>query len=149
MVRVLLFIIFVTVAGMLAVWIAEQPGDVTLTWHDYLLESSVSMLIAVVLVCGVLLAFVFELLILIVRSPRLVTRFQRERMRERGYRFLTRGMVAVAAGDGKAAKRRRTSVPDNHNHNRVHADVGLVPLDAGNLVSYGGNPWKLEKPHLR
>ena len=32
---------------------------------------------------------------------------------------------------GKAAKRRRTSVPDNHNHNRVHADVGLVPLDAG------------------
>ena len=105
MVRVLLFIFFVTFAGMLAVWIAEQPGDVTLTWHDYLLESSVSMLIAIVLVCGVLCAFVFELVILIVRSPRLVTRFQRERMRERGYRFLTRGMVAVAAGDGKAAKR--------------------------------------------
>lgn len=31
---------------------------------------------------------------------------------------------------------------------RTGALEELVPLDAGNLVSYGGNPWKLEKPDL-
>ena len=103
--RLLIYIVLITAAGLAAVWVAEQPGEVRLTWQGYLLESSVSMLFVVVIVCASLLAIAYQVLNFIFNSPRLIRTARRNRSRERGYRSLTRGMVAVAAGDVKAAKR--------------------------------------------
>ena len=103
--RILIYVVLITAAGSVAVWVAEQPGEVRLTWQGYLLESSVSMLFVLVIVCAVLLAIAYEVLNFIFNSPRLIHTIRRNRSRERGYRSLTRGMVAVAAGDVKAAKR--------------------------------------------
>ena len=103
--RILIYVVLITAAGLVAVWVAEQPGEVRLTWQGYLLESSVSMLFVLVIVCAVLLAIAYEVLNFILHSPKLIHTIRRNRSRERGYRSLTRGIVAVAAGDVKAAKR--------------------------------------------
>ena len=103
--RILIYVVLIAVASVSAVWVAEQPGDVRLTWQGYLLESSISIFFVFVLVCAVLLTITYQFLSFIFRSPRKIRAIRRERAREKGYLSLNRGMVAVAAGDVKAAKR--------------------------------------------
>src|SRR5215469_652584 len=50
-------------------------------------------------------ALLFWLVSLIIDSPRAFLRHRRERRRRAGYRALTQGMVAVAAGDPQDARR--------------------------------------------
>ncbi len=103
--RILLYVVLIAAVSLVAVWVAEQPGDVRLIWRGYLVESSVSMLFVLVMACAVLLAFAYQVLNFVLSSPRLIQTTRRNRFRENAYRSLTRGMVAVAAGDIKAAKR--------------------------------------------
>ncbi len=90
---------------MLAVWIAEQPGDISLIWQGYLIEGPVSVLIGLIAALSVLLASVLWFLAVVLRSPVLIRKIRKENLRDQGYRSLTRGMVAVASGDSKAARK--------------------------------------------
>ena len=103
--RVLIYVLLIAVVSVSAVWVAEQPGDVRLTWQGYLLESSISILFVFILACAVLFTITYQLLMFVLRSPRVIRKIRAERSREKGYLSLNRGMVAVAAGDVKAAKR--------------------------------------------
>jgi HemY protein len=88
-----------------AVFFADHPGQVEIVWQSWLVETSVGVLAAAVLVFGLVLAFLLWLVSLILGSPRAFLRHRRERRRRAGYRALTRGMVAVAAGDPDEAQR--------------------------------------------
>ncbi len=103
--RVLLFILKLVILVGIAVWVAERPGTVTLRWLNWELHSTVGVLILVVVAAATIAALLYRLWRLTLRSPRDYLRRRAARRRERGYRALTQGMVAVAAGDAEEAKR--------------------------------------------
>ncbi len=91
------------VAG--AVFVADRPGTVSLVWQGWRVDTSVAVLVLGVIVVAMLAAALFHVLRLMVRGPGMFARGRRERRRRRGYRALSQGMVAVAAGDPAEAKR--------------------------------------------
>ncbi len=103
--RSFLFFLKLAVVVGVAVWVAERPGTVTLKWLNWELHSTVGVLILAVIVAATIAALIYRLWRLTLRSPRDYLRRRAARRRERGYRALTQGMVAVAAGDAEEAKR--------------------------------------------
>lgn len=98
-----IIVIALLIAG--AVFVADRPGSVSLAWQGWRVDTSVAVLLFGVTLVAVVAAALFHLLRKIVGSPRAFLRARRERRRRRGYRALTQGMVAVAAGDAAEAKR--------------------------------------------
>src|SRR6185312_12175791 len=78
---------------------------VALTWQGWEIDTSVAVMGFATLVVALALAVLFTLLRLILRGPRAWARGRRERRRQQGYRALTQGMVAVAAGDAEEAQK--------------------------------------------
>jgi HemY protein len=102
MIRAVLVIAAVAAA---AVFLTDNPGQVEIAWRGWLIETSVGVLIAAAVLAALAAAFVLRLISLIVGSPTAFVRRRRERRRHAGYEALTRGMVAVAAGDPQQARR--------------------------------------------
>jgi HemY protein len=105
MVRVLGYvaIVFLIAAGF--AWLADRPGGVVLTWQGYEIRTS---LMAAAIAAAVLLAaiaIVGAVLRAILNAPRAVGHYMGARRRDRGWRALSRGMIAVGAGDVRLARR--------------------------------------------
>jgi HemY protein len=103
--RALPAIIVIALVVAAAVFVADRPGSVDIAWQGWQIETSVAVLAAAAVAAGVIAAIVFAVLRFIVRGPRVWMRARRERRRRQGYRALTQGMVAVAAGDAEEAQK--------------------------------------------
>lgn len=103
--RTLPSVIVVLVLAVAAGLVAAMPGTVIIHWHDREIYTDVRVLVAGTLMLAALGAFLFLILYWIVRGPGAFLRARRERRRRDGYRALTQGMVAVAAGDADEAQR--------------------------------------------
>ncbi len=102
---------FLTVLGILAagtVWFADNPGAVILEWRGYRVETSVAILLGAVAAIAVTVALLYRFWGFLARGPKNLARLRRSRRRRKGYLALTRGMVAVAAGDAEEAGRQVT-----------------------------------------
>ena len=98
-----IIIIALLIAG--AVFVADRPGEVSLVWQGWRVDTSVAVLILGVALVAVIATALFHFLRLMIRGPGIFARGRRERRRRRGYHALSQGMVAVAAGDPAEAKR--------------------------------------------
>src|SRR5690606_24649256 len=105
MLRAILFCLIVAAFVAVAYWFAEHPGDVTIAWQGYIIDTEVGILALAVVALALALTILFSLLRFVFRAPGRWRRSWRLRRRERGYRALTLGMVAVAAGDPDEARR--------------------------------------------
>ena len=105
MIRLLLFLVALALAAYGLTWLAENPGEVALTWRG--VEYDVSLMVGLGVVAGlaVLLALVWGVIRFVFRIPSLVSLAARARRREKGYTALSRGMIAVGSGDARAANR--------------------------------------------
>jgi HemY protein len=103
--RILGFLV-VAAALMLAVaWFADRPGEVSVVWQGWRIDTSFGVLVfgaALVALCAIALARIWQAL---VSGPRRFLRWRRDRRRRQGYAALTSGLVAVAAGDPREARR--------------------------------------------
>lgn len=103
--RALFFLALLCLAAYGAVWLANHPETVSLTWggQEYTVSLTVAVLgfLAALLVVGALLWFLRALVTL----PATASRASRRRRHERGQTAITRGIVAVGAGDLAAARR--------------------------------------------
>ena len=88
-----------------AVFFANNPGQVEIVWREWQIDTSVGVLVAAAILAAAAAALLLRLLSGILGSPRAFLRRRRERRRRAGYQALTRGMVAVAAGDPEEARR--------------------------------------------
>ena len=88
-----------------AVFFANHPGQVEIVWQGWQIETSIGVLIAAAVLAALAAALLLWLMTQILGSPRALLRRRRERRRRAGYQALTRGMVAVAAGDPQEARR--------------------------------------------
>ena len=129
------------VAGLItaAIFVADHPGQVEIVWQGWQVETSLGVLAAAAVLAGVAIALLFWLVSLILGSPRAFLRHRRERRRRAGYRALTRGMVAVAAGDPQEAQRcaRRADA--------LLADPPLTLLLSAQAAQLGGDETAAKK----
>ena len=105
MLRALWFVSLLGVLAAASMWLADNPGRVSIDWQGYLIETSAAVLVAVLALLAFLSALTYRLWILLRGVPAGVARHRRDSRRRRGYLALSRGMVAVAAGDSEEAGR--------------------------------------------
>ena len=101
-------LVFFTVLGLVvwgAVSLSDQPGSVTLEWGGYRVDTSFALLLGMVALIAAVTALLYRLWIFLRRAPGQMKWAWRAKRRQRGYQALTRGMVAVAAGDADEARR--------------------------------------------
>ena len=105
MIRILWYLIKLVAIVIVAIWLASRPGEVSLEWLGYRIDTSVGIILLVAFLFGVVAALAYRFWGALLRSPRsIVDMFDRSR-RRRGYKALSQGMVAVAAGDSNEAQR--------------------------------------------
>ena len=103
MFRALWFFFQLAVVVCAAIWISAQQGTVDVVWNDYTISLHLGLfLLFLTLFTLVAIAF-FRIVGAIVGAPASMSRRRRERNRRKGFQALTRGFVAIAAGDGKKA----------------------------------------------
>ncbi len=105
MIRVFLFLAFVALIALGVVWLADRPGDVAVTWQGYRIETSVMVLAVAVAFVVVTVLFVWSMIRTVLRSPDLISMALGHRRGVRGYLAISKGLVAVGAGDAKAARK--------------------------------------------
>jgi len=103
--RALPALIVVALLVAASVYVADRPGSVEVLWQGWRIDTSVAVLVLAVVLVAMAAAALFHLLRKIIGGPRAFLRSRRERRRRDGYRALTQGMVAVAAGDAEEAQR--------------------------------------------
>jgi HemY protein len=105
MIRLLLLLVALALAAYGLTWLAENPGQVALTWRGVEYDVSLTVALGVVAALAVLLAFAWGVIRFVFRIPSLVSLASKARRREKGYAALSRGMVAVGSGDARTASR--------------------------------------------
>lgn len=103
--RILIFLAKIAVLAVAAAWVAERPGAVSIEWLGYRVDTSVGLMLAGLLVLAIVLTVLWEIWRFVVHSPARIARSRADSRRRRGYRALTQGMAAVAAGDAEEARR--------------------------------------------
>ena len=103
MVRPLILLAAVALAGWGLMWLADNPGVVTLAFHGVEYKVSLMVALAVVAVVAIVWSIVWGALRLILRIPSLMSLAARARRREKGLNAVSRGLIAIHAGDARAA----------------------------------------------
>ena len=88
-----------------AIWFSDRPGAVSIEWQGWLIQLSVGRFVLAAAIVLVVLMFAVGVVRALGKAPRRLRDRHRTSRRERGYRALTHGMVAVAAGDPEEANR--------------------------------------------
>jgi HemY protein len=103
MIRLLVFLAALALAAWGLTWLADNPGVVDFVWRGEEYQASLMVAIGVVAGLAILLSIAWALLRFIFRLPSLVSFATTARKREKGFKELSRGMIAVGAGDARAA----------------------------------------------
>ncbi len=104
MVRIILFLGLIALAAGGAAWVADQSGDVVLSWAGWRVETTVSVFALALGVTIVAAVIVWSILRGLWRTPGRIRRKRRERRQARGRHAITHGLLAVGHGDSTAAR---------------------------------------------
>ena len=113
MIRATLFITVAAAFIFASVWLVERPGYVILTWEGWQVNTKVSVLIFTTILFLVVFCFLYRIWLGLKRTPAAIIQARQRQKRIRGYKALTQGMVAVAAGDATEARRQAQKVNSN------------------------------------
>ncbi|MGF1628876.1 MAG: heme biosynthesis HemY N-terminal domain-containing protein [Kiloniellaceae bacterium] len=103
--RAIVFAVLATAAVFAAYWLARHPGQVTIDWLGYRMEPPIGLLVLAVIAFAVVVVVLYRVIRAILGTPRRIGRARAASRRKRGYKALSQGMVAVAAGDAQEAAR--------------------------------------------
>ena len=82
--RIILFLVLIALAALGAAWIADQSGDVVLSWGGWRIETSLpvfALALGVIIVAAML---AWSILRVLWRTPEKIRRSRRERRQVRG-----------------------------------------------------------------
>ena len=103
MIRLLIFLVVIAAAAWGLMWFSDNPGIVDITWRGVEYRFSLMLLLEAIIVLAVLISVVWAILRFVFNLPSLARIGARSRRRDRGLKALSRGLVAVNAGDARAA----------------------------------------------
>ena len=106
MVRTVIYFVLVALVAVGAVWLANNPGEVVITWQDYVIELSVVWLALVSLIVVFITVFLTQLWRWLRRGLREQRRLARY---QRSFDELGWGLGALMANDGDRARRHAES----------------------------------------
>jgi HemY protein len=109
MYRIILFLVLIALAAAGAAWVADQTGEVALSWDGWHIHTTLPVFALALGVAIVAAMLAWSILRALWRLPQRVRRSRRERRRARGRHAITQGLLAIGHGDSSAA--------------RMHADV--------------------------
>ncbi len=100
-------ILFLQIAGLViaSYYLAKYPGRVAVDWGSWRIDASIAFVVFVVAAIVVMAVVIARFWGVIRRAPGQFLESRRASRRQRGYKALTQGMVAVAAGDAQEARR--------------------------------------------
>src|SRR4029079_13141626 len=104
-IRVVLYVLLIAAMAFGAVWLADRPGDVVITWLGRRVETSVMVLALAVIAIAVLSTLFWSTLRAMASLPRSIATQVRTRRGMRGYLAVSQGLVAVGSGDLAAARK--------------------------------------------
>ncbi|WP_338830021.1 heme biosynthesis protein HemY [Bradyrhizobium sp. 27S5] len=102
MIRIILFLLLIALAAAGAAWMADQPGDLVMSWGGFRLTSKqpmylLGLVIVAAMVAGVILRGLWKV-------PGHIRRGRRERRHARGRHAITQGLLAIGHGDSAGAR---------------------------------------------
>src|SRR5882724_8363457 len=106
--RIILFLVLVALAAAGAAWLAEQGGDVALTWHGWRVETTLPVFALALGATIVAEMLVWSALSALWRTPGRIRRTRRERRLAWGRHAITHGLLAIGHGDQAAARAHAT-----------------------------------------
>ena len=114
MIRLVWLFLIAAALAVGAALLAGQQGAVTIVWGnaEFRMAPAVAAAIAFAAVAAIL--GVWRLIGIVFDWPGAMSHWRRERRRKAGYLALARGMVAVAAGDAREARRQQARARSGH-----------------------------------
>ena len=103
--RLALFVVIVGLLAVSGVWLADDPGLVTLSWRGWRVDTSVGVLIAALVVVVLVILLIIRIITAVSRTLRALALARRERRMKRGLMSLGDGFAAVIAGQHETARR--------------------------------------------
>jgi HemY protein len=104
MIRIVLFLVLIALAAAGAAWVADQTGDVTLTWGGWRVATTLPVFALALGIVVVAAMFAWSIIAALWRSPGRIRRSRRERRHARGRHAITQGLLAIGHGDAAAAR---------------------------------------------
>jgi HemY protein len=104
MYRIILFLVLIALAGWGASWVADQPGEVLISWSGGQAHPSLPTFVLLVGIVIVAAIVAWTILLILWRLPERLRRNRRERRRARGRNAITQGLLAIGHGDSSAAR---------------------------------------------
>ncbi|MDO9062316.1 MAG: heme biosynthesis HemY N-terminal domain-containing protein, partial [Bradyrhizobium sp.] len=105
MYRIILYLVLIALAAAGAAWVAEQGGDVALSWGGWRVEASVPVFALALGITIVAAMLAWSILRALWRAPARLKHRRRERRQARGRHAITQGLLAIGHGDSAAARR--------------------------------------------
>ncbi|WP_279479000.1 heme biosynthesis protein HemY [Aureimonas sp. SK2] len=105
MLAILAFFLVVLAAGLGFAWLADHPGTVSLIWQGQEVGTSFTVFVVLQIALVVAAILLFWLVRGFFKAPERMSRFFSTRRRDKGYRALSSGIIAVGAGDAVTARR--------------------------------------------
>jgi HemY protein len=105
MIRIILFLASIAVIAAGFAWIADRPGEVAITWMGYRIETSVMVAAFAIAVLILVVMLLWSIVRAVLHSPEQVSLFFRHRRAIKGYLAVSRGLIAIGAGDLRLARK--------------------------------------------
>ena len=105
MIRFIIRFAIVAALAWLFTWLADRPGTVRVDWMGQRIEAPLVLAVLCLFAVFVFCLWLIALARRTIRAPRAVSHAFRSRRNRLGYESLSRGMIAIGAGDVQAARR--------------------------------------------
>lgn len=105
MLRLLAFLAAIVAIAIAVTRLAEAPGSFTLNWLGYEIETTAVFALFALLAGLAILWFAWSVVRYVLTRPAALKGYIRHRQEERGLEALSRGLIAVGAGDREEARR--------------------------------------------
>lgn len=104
MIKALVTLVKIAIVVAFVVWVAENPGTISIDWLSYTFTFHVGFFLFAQLIMIALGIALFSFIKGLLDLPKNLTRYRDMTYKDKGIKALALGMTAVAAGDAKSAK---------------------------------------------
>ena len=127
MIKALIFFAILLAIAFGGAWLADRPGQIIVEWPWLDTEIGVSLLTGFLMLVALVIVAIIVWMVLIgmIRIPQSISGFFSGRRRDKGYKALSTGMVAVGVGDLTLARKQAAKA-----RNLIGSDPMTLMLEA-------------------